>query len=186
MPAGDVMLRRWRLDDLDSLHSAVVSSIDHLRPYMAWAADGDVAGQRSYLEATVPAWESDERYEFAIVDPRAGIIGSAGLLARIGAGGLEIGYWVHADHTGRGVATMSAGALTAAAFSLPWVDRIEIHHDETNRASGAVPARLGFQMIARAARLPAAPSDSGHDLIWRLRREEYRAGKGRAETHSAT
>ena len=177
---GDLMIRRWRPDDLQPLHAAVLESIEHLRPWMAWAADADLGAQRRYLEAAAAAWERDERYEYAIIHPRAGIIGSIALLARIGAGGLEIGYWVHSDHTGRGVASTSTAALAAAAFALPWVDLVEIHHDAANTASASIPARLGFQMIQSVPREPAAPADSGRDLIWRLSRDAYPASQCRA------
>jgi len=168
-----LLLRRWSPEDLDALHRAVLESIGELRPWMVWASSTDIEAQRAYLQTAVPAWEKDERYEYAIEDPAAGVIGSIGLLARIGAGGLEIGYWVHSGHTRQGIATTCAAALTAAAFSLPWVERVEIHHDKSNRASGAVPSKLGFEVVERFARLAVAPADSGHDLIWRLRRDQY-------------
>jgi ribosomal-protein-serine acetyltransferase len=36
---GPVTLRRWREDDLDALYRAVIESLDHLRPWMPWAAE---------------------------------------------------------------------------------------------------------------------------------------------------
>jgi hypothetical protein len=35
---GPVTLRRYRPDDLDALFGAVTESLDHLRPWMPWAA----------------------------------------------------------------------------------------------------------------------------------------------------
>ena len=66
------------------------------------------------------------------------LAGGAGLMARIGPGGLEIGYWVHAGHVRRGLATAATSALIAEAFTLPGITRVEIRHDELNTASGGI------------------------------------------------
>jgi RimJ/RimL family protein N-acetyltransferase len=75
---------------------------------------------------------------------------------------------VHADHTGRGLATRAAGALTDAGPALPDVDRIEIRCDEANTASAAIPKRLGYHRVEE--REPAAPAESGRLMIWVKRR----------------
>ena len=36
---GQVTLRRYREEDLDGLLRAVTESLDHLRPWMPWAAN---------------------------------------------------------------------------------------------------------------------------------------------------
>ncbi|WP_019229166.1 GNAT family N-acetyltransferase, partial [Sedimentibacter sp. B4] len=64
---------------------------------------------------------------------------------RVGPDGLEIGYWLDAAHTGVGLATEAVGGLTAVALALPEVERVEIHTDEGNARSAAVPRRLGYQ-----------------------------------------
>jgi RimJ/RimL family protein N-acetyltransferase len=77
------------------------------------------------------------------VTPSVPIIGCCGLDARVGVGGLEIGYWVHLDHIGRGGATAVAGGLTDAAFRLRGVDRVEFHCDAANLRSAGIPPKLG-------------------------------------------
>ncbi|MFF1482503.1 GNAT family N-acetyltransferase [Streptomyces sp. NPDC058301] len=93
-------------------------------------------------------------------------------MRRIGPGGLEIGYWIHPAWTGQGLATMAAAALLREAFRLPGVELVEIHQDEANKASGAVPRRLGFTEIGRQPRSeePTAPGEVGVEVIWRLLR----------------
>lgn len=53
-------------------------------------------------------------------------------------------------------------------------------HDVANRASGAVPARLGFTEHLRRPSEPAALAETGEDQIWRLTRAqaELLAAKG--------
>ena len=94
------------------------------------------------------------------------IVGGCGLHRRVGEGGLEIGYWVHVDHGRRGIATALARALTDAALALPDVDRVEIHCDEANVRSAAVPRRLGYRLDRIDDDEVTAPAEIGRSLIW--------------------
>jgi hypothetical protein len=87
-----------------------------------------------------------------------------------------MGYWLHPEWTGRGLATMSAAALLHQRFALAGIDRIEIHHDAANLASGAIPRRLGFIEVERrqAPDGPATPGEVGVEVIWRAPRQGHR------------
>jgi RimJ/RimL family protein N-acetyltransferase len=85
---------------------------------------------------------------------------------RVGAGGLEIGYWVHVGCTGRGVATVAAAALTRAALALDGVARVEIRCDAANLRSAAIPRRIGFRLDRVEVRSPEEPGETDHHLIW--------------------
>ena len=175
---GSLELTRWQAGDLADLQAAVSASISELEGWLAWASE-DRTAQRGFLETTSRCWEAGERFEYAI-RVGTGVAGGVGLMRRIGPGGLEIGYWVHSAHTGRGLAKLASAALTQAAFELPGVDHVEIHHDEANLASRAVPAGLGFELVERADKTPAAPLETGTDLIWRLDRDRFPASAARA------
>ncbi|MEZ0093733.1 GNAT family N-acetyltransferase [Streptacidiphilus sp. EB129] len=166
-----VELRRWRVEDVDVLDRIVVESLAHLRPWMPWAAEHSRDSALQYLVAAQDEWEDGRAFNYAIVsDGRP--VGSASLVRRIGPGGLEIGYWLHPGWTGRGLVTMAVAALTRAAFELPGVTHVEIHHDEANKASGAVPQRLGYTVVSRTpdAARGAAPGESGVSVVHRLDR----------------
>jgi ribosomal-protein-serine acetyltransferase len=95
------------------------------------------------------------------------IAGSCGLMARIGPGGLEIGYWVHRDYVRRGLATAATEALTDAAFGLPGIDRVEIVHDELNVFSEAVPRKLGFTRVGQRPLDVVPEGGTGLGIVWR-------------------
>ena len=162
-------MRRWRQDDLDALFGAVTESLDHLRPWMPWA--GTTAGRRrrNTWPGRTKHWDEGTEYNYAITTAGA-LAGSIGLMARIGPGGLEIGYWVHQAYTRRGLATTAAAALVEQAFRLPGVNRVEIVHDELNVASGGVPRKLGFTEVERRPLEELSPGGSGVGVIWRLTR----------------
>jgi ribosomal-protein-serine acetyltransferase len=170
---GKLALNRWRPDDLEVLFSAVSGTLEHLRPWMSWAADHDRESIKRFLAESNEGWVRGERFEYAIRDLQGHVIGSAGLLDRIGPGRLEIGYWVDGAHTRRGAATQAAAALTEAALALSWVTDVEIHHDEANLASRAVAHRLGFRLIGTYPRKPTAPAETEYEVRWGINMDEF-------------
>jgi ribosomal-protein-serine acetyltransferase len=166
---GPLTLRRYRDDDLDDLVRAVTESEDHLRGWLPWVAGHSVESEAAFLAQSARDWESGTAYNYAIRTEGA-LAGGIGLMARIGPGGLEIGYWVHRDFTRRGLATAASAALVGQAFRLPGVDRVEIVHDELNVASGGVPRKLGFTEVGRRPIEPRPPQGTGVGVVWRLAR----------------
>ena len=166
--AGErVHLRRWSTDDATELQRVVEEAQEHLKPWLVWAY-GDYRAA-DFLGKVEEQWEAGTAYPYALrVDGR--IVGSIGMERRIGPGGIEIGYWLHPDWTGRGLMTEAVAALVPVAFALPDVDRIQIWHDEANEDSGAVPRRLGFTEVARhrPAREEPRPGMAGTDVVWEL------------------
>ena len=114
-------------------------------------------------------WADGTEFNYAIIADGA-LAGGVALMARIGPGGLEIGYWVHRAWTRRGLATAASAALVEAAFRLPGVDRIEIVHDELNVASAGVPRKLGFTEVGRRPLDLPPPAGTGIGVVWRLLR----------------
>jgi RimJ/RimL family protein N-acetyltransferase len=171
-----VELRRWRMSDLDVLERAIDESLDHLAPWMPWAADQSRQRTSAFLTRSQEEWETRQAFAYAITS-EAAVIGSCGLHRRIGAGGLDIGYWLHFHWTGRGLATMAAEALVSQGFQLVGIDRIEIHHDAANLASGGVAFRLGFTEVERrqVPEGPVAPGDVGIDVVWRMTADQWKA-----------
>ncbi|MGD0391723.1 MAG: GNAT family N-acetyltransferase [Acidimicrobiales bacterium] len=169
--AAGVTLHRARVEDLGELVDAVNASLAALRPWMPWAQVP--ATHRSigeFLDQAELDWERGREFQFAIrgrrdTEPEA-LIGFCGLHDRIGAGGLEIGYWVRSECTGRGVATSAASALTASALGLDGVSRVEIHCDAANVRSAAVPPKLGFRLDRIEIRPPTSPGETDRHMIW--------------------
>jgi RimJ/RimL family protein N-acetyltransferase len=168
---AELTLRRWRPDWADALQRAVEASLPQLRPFMVWATeDHDLEASRAYIARSVAEWDAGESFNFALVASDGSIIGSAGLMTRMGAGVLEIGYWVHSAYTGRGYATAVAAALAEAGLALPGVARVAIKHDRANAASGRVAEKAGFVRVGEAASEDAAPGATGVDWIWERHR----------------
>lgn len=175
--AGVVTLRRWRSGDLDAACDTVFASLEHLRPWMPWAVEYSRQGQADFLAAAQRDWESGGAYNYAMLVDGV-IAGSTGLMARIGPGGLEIGYWVAVGYTRRGLATAASLALTRQAFALPGIDRVQIVHDELNTASSGVPRKLGFTEIERRP-IERPLCGTGVGVAWEMTRARWQSAASR-------
>jgi RimJ/RimL family protein N-acetyltransferase len=166
LAAVGVALRRYWPDDLDPLCAAVEESRDHLRPFLPWA-DEVRADLAAFVAEAVEQWEHGTDRNFVIADVGTGEqLGGCGLHARVGDGGLEIGYWLRAGATGRGIVTAAARALTDAALGVDGVTRVEIHCDEANVRSAAVARRLGYRLARIEPDRIVAPAETGRSMIW--------------------
>ena len=161
----DVAVRKLVVEDAPAVHSAILESIDHLRPWMPWAAN-----EPTTLTERVE-WISSVSESVGIFVGET-FVGCAGLHDRISPTGREIGYWVRAGWTGRGIATAVVRLLVDQAFSSPGIDHLEIHHDKANVASSRVPERLGFTLVREVPDEIAAPGECGVSCEWLLRREQ--------------
>ncbi|MDA3627665.1 GNAT family N-acetyltransferase [Saccharopolyspora sp. WRP15-2] len=166
------VLRRWLTTDLAELHRTVTEAQPHLSPWLPWAAgDYTLDSAAQFIDKCQHDWRTGRAFTYAITVSGA-IAGCIALERRIGPTGLEIGYWLHPAHTGRGLVTTSTAALVEQALALPGIDHVEIWHDAANTASQAVPQRLGFTCVDRRSppREPAGAGEAGIDVIWRLTR----------------
>jgi ribosomal-protein-serine acetyltransferase len=173
-----LVIRRWRPSDAEILAGAVAESIDHLRPWMEWIAEEPVAvdQRRTRIERWEEEWARGGDVFLGVFE-RGRVAGSSGLHRRIGPGGLEIGYWIHPAFTHRGLATATAQLVTEAAFSVPGIDRVEIHHDRANEISGAIPRKLGFTFVGETADEIATPAEVGIECVWRMARADWTAAR---------
>ena len=174
--APGLEIRRWVPDDAEAVHQAITRSVDHLRPWFGWISFEplDVIARRALFAEWERGWADGGDVLFGIWDHDL-VLGSVGLHRRLGPGGLEIGYWVHVDHLGQGIAPKAAAAVTDLAFTVGGIDRVEIHHDVENHASRRVPAKLGFTEIetVEAHRDPMGPAETGVDVIWRMTKADW-------------
>ena len=169
-----LVIRRWRLDDAAALSRSVEESSTHLRPWMPWiAAEPLSPAQRRDLLARWDAdWEGGGDRLFGIFIGER-VAGACGLHRRLDARGLEIGYWVHVDHVGRGIATAAAARMADEAFREHGIERVEIHHDVANVASAAVARKLGFELVGQRSVVAAAPAETGSHRIWVMTRSRW-------------
>jgi RimJ/RimL family protein N-acetyltransferase len=142
-----LVLRCWDPAEAPKLAASVEASLDHLRPWMPWAhaypqpLEDTVALLRGFRGR----FDLGKDFAYGIFSPdESEVLGGTGLHPRGGEGSFEIGYWVRADESGRGLGTEATAALTRIAFELCGAERVDIRCDPANAASRAIPRKLGY------------------------------------------
>jgi RimJ/RimL family protein N-acetyltransferase len=171
MDLGDVVVRWVRPTDVEGLVDAAQASYAELHEWMPWASSLDaltVEAVSEFYERTEDERAEGRTFVYVITDATADRpLGTVGCHARIGPGGVEMGYWLHTEHVGRGLTSRAVAALTDVLLACEDVDHVEIHCDETNARSAAIPRRLGYELVDIRDRQPEAPGETGREMIWR-------------------
>jgi RimJ/RimL family protein N-acetyltransferase len=181
-----LVLRTWDAEDADPLGIAISTSLEHLRPWMPWAEFEPlpIEDRRKLFAEWEKEWQSGSDVIFGVfLDGTP--IGGCGLHRRRGADALEIGYWIHVDHTRQGYATEISAALTDLAFTVDGIIRVEIHHDRANVSSEGVPRALGYELVAETADEITAPAEAGVDCTWVMTRDRWALRRSPAESEPA-
>lgn len=147
--AENLLIGRWITADTQAMTDLIDDSLEHLRPWMAWAADEPLSPSRriEQFKRWDQYWASGDGAVYSI---RFGgrLVGGCALHRRPDNSGLEIGYWLGRHATGKGIATSTVTALLDAAATLPAITYVQISHDPTNISSAGIPLRLGFTQVA--------------------------------------
>ena len=178
--AERVVARCWEPRDAPALKEAVDSSIDHLRPWMPWAADEPQTLEEKVqlLRRFRGQFDLGQNFVYGLfARDESEVVGGSGFHPRVGENAFEIGYWIRAGRTGQGLATEAVATLTRVAFELCGVERLEIHVEPANEASCRIPRKLGYaEEGTLRRRLPAAEGATRLDaVIFSLFGEEFAA-----------
>jgi RimJ/RimL family protein N-acetyltransferase len=141
------VLRCWEPRDAPLLKEAVDSSLEHLGVWMPWTQDEPqtIDEKVDLLRRFRSQFDAGENFIYGIFPAdESEVLGGTGLMPRIGANGLEIGYWVRVSAARQGIASEASAAQTRVGFEICEADRIEIRIDPENEASLGVPRKLGF------------------------------------------
>ncbi|MEP0520490.1 MAG: GNAT family N-acetyltransferase [Hyphomicrobiales bacterium] len=138
-----LLLRRAQMSDLEDLHQV----FSHPEAMRYWdSLPYDKLEQTKHLLTAMVASNPAQSDDFVIeFDGRA--IGKAGCW-RMG----EIGFILHPDHWGNGLACEALSAVIPHNFENLPIDRLEADVDPRNTASLKTLSRLGFYEIGRAER----------------------------------
>ena len=133
-------LRRARMDDLEAMH-AVLSNAQATR-YWSTPPHPDLETTREWLANMVSA-PADRSDDF-VVEREGRVIGKAGFYRLP-----EIGYILHPDHWGRGLAYEALSALIERAFARFDMPALTADCDPRNTASHRLLEKLGFREVRR-------------------------------------
>lgn len=142
---GPVLLRRF---DHADVHLAIEFGEDPYIPLI-----GSLPAHPSPRQALEWAQRQQGRHEegigfsFVVAEADSGVaVGAIGLwLQNLGAGRAGAGYSVSPRHRGRGIASHALKALTAFAWTIPRLHRVELHIEPWNLGSIGAAESAGYR-----------------------------------------
>jgi RimJ/RimL family protein N-acetyltransferase len=173
---------------LEPRHAALVSraieeSLDHLRPWMTWAAHEPVPFEQRVerLRTVRGHFDLGSDYGYGIFDKEErAVFGVVALKLGTVVDERELGYWIHAAHVGKGLAVEVAQAVIRVGFDLDALDAIELRTDPSNLASARVAEKLGFHGPALDPLSYPTPQGKRDTLVYTLPRLAYASGPARS------
>ena len=148
IPAGRVTLRAIGPDDLLDIHSYM--GREDVATWLledAYPLEKSIAKHPSYLERI--RFEDDGDLILLAIEHDGRVVGDLDFTAKSMQDGLvEIGWRLHPDHQGRGMATDATTALLDLAFGEVGAHRAIASLDPRNDASAALCERLGMRREA--------------------------------------
>mgnify|MGYP001343467107 CR=1 FL=1 len=136
-------LRKPRLADTDALHQAMRQP--QAMRYWGHPEHESAARTAEYLAQMIHnnAIGGDD----FVIEHQGRVIGKAGMWRLP-----EVGFLLHPDHWGKGLAAEAMGAVLEHLFTWADTDHLTAEVDPRNAASLGLLARLGFQETHRATR----------------------------------
>ncbi|NJK31682.1 MAG: GNAT family N-acetyltransferase [Deltaproteobacteria bacterium] len=141
------MLRRPIDSDRRAWSELVVASRDFLERWIQVPDIGDDPDGRAWFDATL-ARVGDERFEKLLVFLRDGevLVGALNFneIVRGSFHSAYLGYWIGAEHSGRGLMTEALGLALTHGFEVLNLHRVEANLQPDNAASRALVRKWGF------------------------------------------
>jgi ribosomal-protein-serine acetyltransferase len=154
-------LRLLEESDAAELHALIEANRELLARWLPWAAGQTFEDTLAFVRRTREQLDGNDGFQLAIVSGGkiAGVVGYRSV--DWAEHSTSLGYWLGAEHQGRGTMTESVCALVDHAVSGWRLDRVEIRAAVENRRSRAIPERLGFRLELT---LPKAEVVDGRQL----------------------
>jgi ribosomal-protein-serine acetyltransferase len=146
LPGGG-HLRLFEESDAEEMYALVDANRAHLEPWMPWVPlVQSPEDQLEFIRASRRQVAENNGFQVGVVTAGGALAGTAGFHAVSWLNrATSIGYWLAADHQGRGAMTETVRALVDHAFGVWELHRVEIAAAVDNARSRAIPERLGFR-----------------------------------------
>ncbi len=140
-----IELRLLQLTDTEELFSLTDTNRNYLRVWLPWLDSVNLAADtKKFIESTLEQFSHDRGLVAAICyeSSMIGLIGYNYIDRQNRTG--YIGYWLSKDYQRQGIMTNSCQAIIDYGFTTLKLSRLVINCATENKASRAIPERLGF------------------------------------------
>ncbi len=181
-----LVLRPPRTADVPTMRMALRKNAAHLKPWSATPAPGeDPASLTSVSRAVLRQrreWKLGQTYVLLVLSRKdEGVV-----IGRIALGGVlrgafqnaYLGYWIDADHQGRGLMTEAVQAATSFAFGTARLHRIQAAVMPRNGASQRVLEKAGYRREGLAHRYLCIDGTWADHVLFAITAEEWTDPRG--------
>ena len=170
-------LRRLRNSEARLLMEAVRESQRELFRYLPWATpDYNMIAARAFMDYSYEEERLDRGYHLSIFDADGRrLLGGIGLMLRPLLQHGEIGYWMRAGSTGRGLATHASRMIMDWGFRTFDLRRITLTCDVTNAASSRIAEKLGMRQEGVMREYLVTAEGAGDHYLYAILDHEHRA-----------
>lgn len=184
---GRLVLRPYALTDFEAFHD--LHGRDDVARYLPWETRDEQASRAALERHQTVVLENDsDGMTLAAFDKESGrLVGEFVLFLRsVEHRGGEVGYVLHPDFWGRGMATEGARAMLEIGFGLLGMHRIIARIDARNTGSAAVLERLGMRREALLVKNEWFKGEWGDEADYAILDEEWASSGTRSLIWSNT
>lgn len=160
--AFDLLLRPLEEKDAEAIHTARLSSLPNLLPFMEWAHhETSIEKQIERIQKSKEISATNNQYLLSLWDQNSDEFLMAIDLrgsSTLNLNALVIGFWVSSIHTNKGFATLCTKMAVVTAFDFLGCDRVAIGCNKANAKSKRVIEKCGFKKEAEARNYFTKPS----------------------------
>jgi ribosomal-protein-serine acetyltransferase len=139
-----ILLQPWHAEELFDVtnHNRM-----HLRQYLPWMEQtNNVEHTRSFILSSLMEFAQNHNFAAGICLNGA-IVGSIALHSvQWNSKQTSMGYWLSAEHVGKGIMTKACIGLLRYVFEEMRLNKVSIQARMDNERSKAIPERIGFRL----------------------------------------
>jgi len=182
-----MVLRPYTHDDYAAMSE--MHGRDEVARYLVWEPRDADASRKALDKHLSPRLDVDgDAVTLAGIEKEtSGFVGEFVLFLRtVEHRGGEVGYIVHPDFSGRGLAGEGARAMLQIGFEVVRMHRIVGRIDARNTASARVLEKLGMRREAHFVRNETVKSEWTDEVIYAMLAEEWASNPGSSDIPSKT
>jgi ribosomal-protein-serine acetyltransferase len=147
----EVALRIVEIHQAEMFYRLLHENRGHIAQWEEWVRNATFEGQLRYIETMREQFQRGLGFTAGIwyrTDPNEvhQMVGNLSYRVSPEIRSVELGYWLSRDHTGRGIVTRAVRNAIDYALVESGLNRVLIVTATANRASCAIPERLGFHL----------------------------------------
>jgi [ribosomal protein S5]-alanine N-acetyltransferase len=176
-----LVLRPPRTDDVPALRVALRKNTVHLRRWSVSPAPGEDPSSLTSVSRAVLRYRKEWKAGLAYVLVLSLREDEREIIGRVALGGIQrgaylnghLGYWIDAEHEGRGLMTEAVGAATTFAFTSLGLHRVQAAVMPNNSGSQRVLEKAGYRKEGFALRYLCIAGTWEDHILYAVTEEEW-------------